>query len=415
MEDLSIFATKYSCGQVDAGIVDKLIVDYEKNMVDAMVDMIAIKAISTASGGSGESKRADFLEKMLVDIGIKCKRYDYKDNYGVLRPNLVGRYGGKDRTLWIIAHMDTVAEGDISLWKSDPFNARVSNGRIYGRGTNDNGQGIISAMYAINALIKSGAEIKYNIGIAIVADEEMGSTYGIQKLLDEDIFSKNDMFLVPDWGNERGDLIETAEKGMLWLKITVLGKQVHASIPDNGINASRYGAMLALELDKVLHERFSAKNSIFDPNTSTFEMTKHEKNVDSVNIVPGTDIFYMDCRVLPEYRLDDVINVVFGIAEHEKFKKVSIKVETYNREDAVQPTAIDSEIVRLLQRAVKEIRGKTPGVTGIGGGTCAAFFRKRGMQTAVWATLGEMAHQPNEYARIADIVNDAKVFARLYF
>ncbi|MEM2118682.1 MAG: M20/M25/M40 family metallo-hydrolase, partial [Candidatus Bathyarchaeia archaeon] len=52
-------------------------------------------------------------------------------------------------------------------------------------------------------------------------------------------------------------------------------------------------------------------------------------------------------------------------------------------------------------------------VGGIGGGTCAAFFRKIGIPAAVWCTHDEMAHQPNEYAKIENMVNDAKVFALL--
>ncbi|MCL5427904.1 MAG: M20/M25/M40 family metallo-hydrolase [Candidatus Marsarchaeota archaeon] len=75
-------------------------------------------------------------------------------------------------------------------------------------------------------------------------------------------------------------------------------------------------------------------------------------------------------------------------------------METYSRVDAAQPTSKDSELVLLLKNAVKDVKGITPGVTGIGGGTCASFFRKMGMDAAVWSTLEDTAHQPNEYARI---------------
>ncbi len=54
-----------------------------------------------------------------------------------------------------------------------------------------------------------------------------------------------------------------------------------------------------------------------------------------------------------------------------------------------------------------------PKVGGIGGGTCAAFFRREGMPAVVWSTIDETAHQPNEYANVANLVNDAKVFASL--
>jgi succinyl-diaminopimelate desuccinylase len=67
----------------------------------------------------------------------------------------------------------------------------------------------------------------------------------------------------------------------------------------------------------------------------------------------------------------------------------------------------------MLREAVETIRGIKPKVGGIGGGTCAAYFRRVGIPAVVWSTADEMAHQPNEYARIDNIVNDAKIFAQL--
>ncbi len=182
--------------------------------------------------------------------------------------------------------MDTVSEGDPSLWSGDPFVLRVEGGKAYGRGTCDNGQDLIAGMYALKALKESGEALKYSIGLALVADEELGSAYGIQKLLDESIFGAGDMFVVPDYGNSRGDAVEIAEKGLLWLKINVYGRQVHASTPEKGKNAYRHSARLINRLDEELYRKYNGENRLFEPKVSTIEMTKHEKNVDSVNIIP---------------------------------------------------------------------------------------------------------------------------------
>ncbi len=398
---------------MEAAELDGIIDGYRDSIIKLMSNIIKIKSVSPEAGGEGEGLRADFLEKEISATGVECKRYNYTDSHGVQRPNIVCRIGEHARTLWIVAHMDTVSEGDITLWKTDPFKAYVSKDRIYGRGTDDNGQGIVSAIFALKALQRSGIGLRYNFGIALVADEELGSRYGIQKLLDEKIFDSSDLFLVPDWGNSRGDEIEIAEKGMLWLRFKVTGKQAHASVPEEGVNAYRYSSQLVLELDNALHRKYSRKDSIFEPSSSTFEMTKHEKNVDSINIVPGTDIFYIDCRVLPCYRLDDVIKDVVKISKSKAFRDVKVDVEVFNREDPAPQLDADSEVVALLEKAISSSRGIIPSKVGIGGGTCAAFFRKRGMQAVVWATLSGMAHQPNEYARIDNIIEDAKIFARM--
>ena len=387
---------------------------YRENMVRTMSEMIAIPSISPSSGGEGESKRADMLKSFLESFGMQVKRYDYKDG-NFTRSNLISEYGNKDSTIWILSHIDTVAPGDMSLWAHDPFKAYVDGDKIYGRGTTDNGQSAIASIYALKALMDSKADLKYNFGLALVADEEVGSTYGVQALIKEGIFKNRDMVIVPDWGTSDGSSIEIAEKGILWLKINVKGKQVHASTPSLGINAYRALIKFLSEADIKLHETYNAENPLFDPKISTFEMTKHEKNVDSTNIIPGLEVAYMDCRILPEYKIDDILECLGGIANQvNKDTGADIKLEISNREDPAAPTAKNSEVVALLSEKIKELRGIEPKFAGIGGGTVAKYFRDIGMPAAVWSTCDDIAHVPNEYCKISDMVNDAKVLASLF-
>ncbi len=391
--------------------VESRINGYEDEMVETISKMVPIKAISPKSGGTGELRRAEFLGSVLKSWGIEARRHDYRDDTGTLRPNILAGLGNNEKTIWFVGHMDTVSEGDISLWKGDPFSVRVEGERIYGRGTEDDGQGIISSMYAMKALKESGARLKYNFGLALVSDEELGSRFGMEALVNDGLFGKGDMFVVPDHGVEDGSMIEVGEKGLLWLKITVHGVQVHASTPEKGLNAFRYGMKFLNTVDMSLHTKYIKRNGLFHPDISTFEMTKHEKNVDSINIVPGTEVFYMDCRILPEYNANDVLEDIRHISSSAEFSQVRIDVDIINRTDPAPITKPDSDIISLLGSAIKDLRGITAVTAGIGGGTCAAFSRKAGMQSAVWATFTDVAHQPNEYANISDMVNDAKVFA----
>ena len=126
-------------------------------------------------------------------------------------------------------------------------------------------------------------------GLAFVADEETGSKYGIAQLLDTGIFNEDDLIVVPDSGTEEGNIIEVAEKSILWLKVVVNGKQGHASRPDLAVNASKLGMIFMLSIEKSLHEKFNASDKTFEYPLSTFSITKHEKNVDNINTIPGTD------------------------------------------------------------------------------------------------------------------------------
>jgi len=273
---------------------------------------------------------------------------------------------------------------------------------------------MVASIFAAKALKNLGVKPKRTVALAFVADEEQGSTYGIQHLIKQGLFKKDDLIVVPDGGNEVGSFVEVAEKSGLWFRIRTTGKQTHASRPNKGLNAHRIGMEYALALDRLLHEKYSLRNEYFDPPESTFEPTKKEKNVDAVNIIPGEDLTHFDCRILPSYDPEEILNDIHWLAkEYEGKTGAKIKIEVLHKSVAPKPTDANSKIVVMLKDAIKQVKAIEPEVGGIGGGTCAAFFRKIEAPAVVWSTIDETAHQPNEYARIDNIVSDAKVFAFL--
>jgi succinyl-diaminopimelate desuccinylase len=181
-----------------------------------------------------------------------------------------------------------------------------------------------------------------------------------------------------------------------------------------GDNAYRYSIRFLNKVDELLHSKYTKSNGMFNTPKSTFEMTKHEKNIDSTNIVPGKEVSYLDCRILPDYRIDDVMNDIEAVAKSPEFSPVQIQFAQIQREEATKPTSENSEVVVLLKGVLKSQRGIDAIPIGIGGGTCAAFFRRKGFDSVVWFTGEDIAHQPNEFLRIKDMVDDAKVFAGLF-
>ncbi|MCS7144045.1 MAG: M20 family metallo-hydrolase [Archaeoglobaceae archaeon] len=385
-------------------------------MVELLCKVIEVKAISPDFGGEGELDKAELLMKYLKDFD-HVERFDAKDERakGGIRPNIVAKVKGVvNKTIWIITHLDVVPEGDERLWRTPPFKAVVENGRVYGRGSEDNGQSIVSSLFAGIAVLNADVKPKYNLGLAFVSDEESGSEYGVKHLLKQRVFSKEDLFIVPDVGSQRGELIEIAEKSILWLKFEVFGTQSHASMPIK--NASRRAMKFILDLDEKLHSKFNAKNELFDPPYSTFEPTKREKNVDNVNTIPGLDVSYMDCRILPEYSVEEVIDYIESVRRfHEIRDKEKIDVEVIQSSSSPK-TPENAEIVLKLSETILNLRSIKPKLFGIGGNTCASFLRKEGFRESVaWCTTDSTAHKPNEYCKIENMVEDAKVFFSLFF
>ena len=389
------------------------------SMVDTLTELCRIPAISPHNGGTGEEAKIQKLKSIIEAMNLKgaslrIERVDDSKSPTGNRPSLFLEYPGKtSRRLCILAHIDVVPEGDLSLWNIvEPFNPIVKGSRLYGRGVSDNGNCLVSALYALKAIDDAGVTPEYSVLLAFVADEEMGSHFGLEPLMERNIFRADDLVVVPDSGNDAGDFIETAEKAMLKLAFTVTGKQVHASLPHTGLNACRVANMLAYEVDEALHKAFREEDDTFDPPCSTFEPTRRAANVPAVNIVPGRERFEFDCRVLPSVNLDEVIDTVKKVCadvEHRTGAKIELAVD---RTDSAPVTSPDSEVCRLLVRSVREVLGFEPKTGGIGGGTFAAFFRKKGIPAVVWSQECDgVAHQPDEFTEIEYLVNNAKVFA----
>jgi succinyl-diaminopimelate desuccinylase len=392
----------------------------KSEMTRVLMELIRIPAIAPENNGEGESNKAEKLMQILKTLNFdKIERYDAEDERvpSRKRPNIVTYQHGENLSerIWIITHLDVVPPGEESLWTfTKPFEPVIKEGRVYGRGSEDNGQSMVASIFAAKALKNLGIKPKRTVALAFVADEEQGSAYGIQHLIKQGLFKEDDLIVVPDGGNEDGSFIEVAEKSGLWFRIRTTGKQTHASRPDKGLNAHRIGMEYALALDRMLHEKYSLKDEYFDPPESTFEPTKKEKNVDAVNIIPGEDLTHFDCRILPSHDLEEILKDIHWLAEDYEGKTgAKIKIEVLHKSVAPKPTDANSKIVVMLKDAIKQVKGIKPKVGGIGGGTCAAFFRRIEAPAVVWSTIDETAHQPNEYAIIDNIVSDAKVFAFL--
>jgi succinyl-diaminopimelate desuccinylase len=396
--------------------IDKL----RGEMVETLMEFIRVPAIGPENGGDGESKKAAKLANTLASMGFdKIEKHDALDERvpSKTRPNVIAYTGGEktSETLWIVTHMDIVPAGEESLWTvTKPFEPIVKDGKVYGRGSEDNMQSMFASIFAVKALKNLGIEPKRTVALCFVADEETESEFGIRYLIKKGLFKPSDLVVVPDGGNADGSFIEIAEKSVLWFRIRVLGKQTHASTPGKGLNAHRIGIQYALALDTMLHEKYSEKDVYFDPPENTFEPTRKEKNVDAVNIVPGEDVTYFDCRVLPRHDIMKVFEDIQNMAkDFEKKTGAKINVEIVHKTIAPKPTPANARIVTMLEQALIQVRGKKPTIGGIGGGTCAAYFREANIPAVVWSTVEETAHQPNEYTIIENLVNDAKIFAYL--
>lgn len=388
---------------------------YREDIIEIQRQLTAHPAIAPENGGDGEWMKAEFITGYLKKLGFEVERYDADDNRvpSKKRPNIVIRLRGTDRsrTTWVIGHLDVVPPGDYSLWTGDPYKVRVDGDRIIGRGVSDNQSGVLSGLFALKCLRDLGLTPAVDAAACFVADEETGSRYGVQHILEiKGLFRSDDRIYIPDAGNEDGSMIEVAEKAKIWIKFSVIGKQGHAGSPKSGINANRAGSHLVVKLNE-LYEEFNQTDSLFG-TPSTFEPTKREANVQSINILPGKDVFYMDCRFLPCYKSQAILDSIHKKCEWiEQQYGVKIVIESSRASDALPAVPSDSNAVTSLIPAVRAVYQVEPKPMGIGGGTVAYYFREKKIPAIVWMKTTGGAHQPDESVDINEIISNASVFS----
>ncbi len=390
-----------------------------ERVVELQSALTACKALGPDNGGRGELDKVRRITDWLTACGVRdLRRMDAPDNRvpDGLRPNLIARLSGTtSRTLWLFGHTDVVPPGDPAAWTSDPWQVRREGDWLYGRGVEDNQQAIVSMLLLAEELRRQNLTPALGLGLVFMADEESGSDYGLAHVLEQapELFRPDDLYIVPDAGSPRGDLIEVAEKSQLWLKVRTTGAQCHASTPHKGRNAFLAGADMVLACHQGLYETFPQEDPLFKPSRSTFVPSKHDANVPSVNILPGSDVFYVDCRLLPEVSQEAVLAKAREIAARVAQRygvEISVDVE---HAQAASAAPADSPVVLALEQAVERVYGVQPRPVGIGGATVAALLRRKGLPAAVWACIQNTCHQPDERASVSAACKDAQVFAHI--
>jgi succinyl-diaminopimelate desuccinylase len=407
---------RYPMGEVNAFLDARheFVVELQRNMT-------ALPAVGPDNKGEGENGKARYLLQILRGLGLEdiheFNAADKRVPCG-FRPNLAARVPGRrKRTLWIIGHMDVVPPGDLSLWTSSPYELHREGDLLRGRGVEDNQQAIVCALLAIKTLKELNLTPDLSLGVLFVSDEETHSKYGLEHVLRvaPHLIAQEDLLLVPDIGDRRGEYIEVAEKSCLWLKISISGKQCHASTPDEGINSLLASAAAILALDD-LHKKFPQENALYNPARSTFVPSRKEANVENINTVPGLDVFYLDCRVLPEISHDAVINAAGEIVRAAAGAYgAGTEVAVVHQSPAPEPTSLDAPVVRRLMCSLETLRRLEPKPFGAGGQTVAGLLRKKHIPAAAWSTIMGNPHAPNETSSIINTLADAKIIVNMLF
>jgi acetylornithine deacetylase/succinyl-diaminopimelate desuccinylase-like protein len=234
---------------------DNLMSDYTSVIADCVrlcQEMIRIPSVNFGEGKGDEKAIADYVVEQLQEVGIECELIETAPN----RVNVVARIAGSDTSrpgLILHGHLDVVP-ANAADWQVDPFAGEIKDGFIWGRGAVDMKGMDAMILATVRHWARSGYVPPRNILLVFFADEEAGSIYGSRWLVKHrpEIFagyseaiSEVGGFSVTITGGHRLYLIEGAQKGIRWMKLTAKGDAGHGSFMNRSNAVTRLSQAIA--------------------------------------------------------------------------------------------------------------------------------------------------------------------------
>ena len=237
---------------------------------DEQVDFTA-ELVGFPSTRGNEATAQDFMATAFAQRGLEVDRWklnvddiqhlpgfspgviDYTNSYNVVgahRPESPRRNGGK--SLILNGHIDVVPEGPLDMWDSPPYQARRDGDRLYGRGAGDMKAGLVSCLYAFDALVAAGYRPAANVFEQSVIEEECTGNGALACLARG---YRAEAAIIPE---PSGHSLVSAQTGTIWQQITVKGHPVHASRATEGFNAIKAAYVLIQALE-VLEAKWNAE------------------------------------------------------------------------------------------------------------------------------------------------------------
>lgn len=333
------------------------------------------------------------------------------------RYNVLGKWKvrGARRTVHFNAHYDVVPVS--GKWRhEDPFSGVVEGGWIHGRGTADMKGSMASLLLALHALREARIEPRVNVEVSFTADEETDSVLGSEWLVRHAPIAP-DYAVVMEGGE--GASVCCGHNGVTWLEVMVHGKAAHGSQPHLGVNALEKMSALILGLDD--YKQRLATRTFTAPDGTVMRPTVNLGGVftqgpgGKINTVPAEGRFSIDRRVL-------AIETAAG-AEKElraELKRVAAAIPgcriTINKVSENHPcyNAPEGPFFAAMAECVTRVR-RAPTVFSVSTGfnDMHFFSAKCGIPTLGYGPGGKDIHAIDERARVRDLLNTAKIYARL--
>jgi succinyl-diaminopimelate desuccinylase len=341
------------------------------------------------------------------------------------RINVIARRGGgaTGPCVHFNGHIDVVQTG--AGWTLDPFAAVLKDGKVYGRGACDMKGGLAASIIAVEALIDEEGSLPGTLEISGTVDEESGGFGGVHYLAQRGWFSQPrvDHVIIPEPLNV--DRVCIGHRGVWWAEIETHGRMAHGSMPFLGDCAVRHMHAFVELMERDLYPKLAARRT--DMPVVPSGARQSTLNINSIHggqaetsgypapCVPDSCRMVIDRRLLIEENMDSVKGEVRALLEQLVAQREGFAYELRDIFE-VQPTMADRNgpVARSTAAAIRQVMGRAAEFVCSPGTYDQKHIDRIGRLRdciAYGPGILDLAHQPDEYVLIEDMVNSAKVMA----
>ncbi|MDA7429343.1 acetylornithine deacetylase/succinyl-diaminopimelate desuccinylase family protein [Primorskyibacter aestuariivivens] len=325
------------------------------------------------------------------------------------------------------SHTDVVEVGH--GWTFDPFGGEVSEGRIYGRGACDMKGGLAASIIAVEVFVDLCPDFAGAIEISGTADEESGGYGGVAYLAEQGFFApaRVQHVIIPEPLNK--DRICLGHRGGWWAEIETKGEIAHGSMPFLGDCAVRHMGAVLDAFERELFPAMAARHTDMPVvpegarqstmNINSIHGGQAEQDPDYTGLpahcVPDSCRIVIDRRYLPEESHESVSREIRELLEALKSNraKFEYRLDEINH---VAPSMTDrnAPVVTTVAEAIEQVLGKAPDYVASPGTYDQKHIDRIGkLKNCIAYGPGvlELAHKPDEWVGIDDMVESAQVMA----
>ncbi|MFV0414539.1 MAG: M20 family metallopeptidase [Oscillospiraceae bacterium] len=349
-----------------------------------LLDMLAI---ATVNGEDNEAALAEYIAQYLGRAGLAPQLHPVCKG----RSNLSALVKGRDssRTLVLNGHLDTVPYGSLAKWQTNPAVPTEKDGLVFARGASDMKSGLAAYLYALCSLAENGETPFCDILFLATCDEEKGGL-GAKQFVNS--LPQNTAALII--GEPTGNALGLAQKGCLWLQLTVQGKTSHGAYPQEGVNALEKGFALAGQL-----AAFAGLHSHPLLGASTAQVTMAKGGI-APNMTPDSAEFLLDIRPTPPFGAGHIEAWLQDALHSGAWPAFSW--QAVNSRTGIE-TPPENPYAARLAESIRQATGGSPGAIGVNFFTDASILNQNhpGLPVVLFGPgLPELAHKPNEYVSL---------------